>query len=182
MPWKCANVKKICYTVALYSNTSLFGWSVILNFVEYNFVDKQSWKWLLHFAICQRNFSTYRIFYLLKHTGFKISICKSYQIFLFISKKLTNWTKCWKYLILFLKINLILCNFKIFDHILPFFYLQRQRRSTIDENCCCCCCCSCSCWDEVKLPAALGFLMPLMPFLLLLVFFLFLFLLGNWNF
>ena len=28
------------------------------------------------------------------------------------------------------------------------YYLQRQRRSTIDENCCC------SCWDEVKLPAA----------------------------
>ena len=47
------------------------------------------------------------------------------------------------------------------------FYLQRQRKSTIAENCCCCC------WDKVKLPAALGFLVPLMFFLLLFL------LLGN---
>ena len=37
-------------------------------------------------------------------------------------------------------------------------YLQRQRRSTIDEH-------RCSCWDEVKLPAALRSLVPRMSLL-----------------
>ena len=60
------------------------------------------------------------------------------------------------------------CLFQSFLRVLH-FYLQRQRRSTIVENCCCC-------WDKVKLPAALGFLMLLMSFFLLLL------LLGNWNF
>ena len=50
------------------------------------------------------------------------------------------------------------------------FYLQRQRRSTIDENCCCC-----SCWDEVILPAA--FVLFLVPWMSFFFFFLLLLLL-----
>ena len=58
---------------------------------------------------------------------------------------------------------LVYFNFSLQNNTFLYFWLQRQRRSTIDENC--------SCWDEVKLPAV--FLVLWMSFLLLLFFLLF---------